>query len=144
MYPTVIIADEFYPDPFKIREVARGFDYPEQEGNYAGRNSRQRLHIDGLDQAASEILGQSVTGNMTQGPAQFRITLADDQAKYHVHVDTGVHWSGVAYLSRQEHCQVGTDLFRHIPTVTERAPINDQELAFFAPAEGGEAGKREV
>jgi len=91
MYPTVIIVDEFYPDPHQVRERALKLDYPAQEGNYPGRNSRQRLHIDGLDQAASDILGQPVTGDMSQAHAQFRITLAGDQAKYHVHVDTGAH-----------------------------------------------------
>ena len=131
MYPTVIIVDDFYPDPQKVREVALGFDYPEQDGNYPGRNSRQRLHIDGLDAAVSDILGQPVAGDTTQAHAQFRITLAADQAKYHVHVDTGVHWSGVAYLSLPEHCEGGTDLFRHIETGAERAPINDEELALF-------------
>jgi len=89
MYATLIIVDDFYPDPHKIREVALGFDYPEQDGNYPGRNSRQRLHIDGLDEAVSDILGQPVTGDMTQAHAQFRIALAEDQARYHVHVDTG-------------------------------------------------------
>ena len=131
MYPTVIIVDEFYPDPHKVRDVALGFDYPEQEGNYPGRNSRQRLHIDGLDQAVSDILGQPVTGDMTQAHAQFRITLEADRAKYHVHVDTGVDWSGVAYLSLPEHCQGGTDLFCHKPTGTERAPMTEEELAIF-------------
>jgi len=37
MYPTVIIVDDFYPDPQKVQEVALGFDYPEQDGNYPGR-----------------------------------------------------------------------------------------------------------
>ncbi|MBH63631.1 MAG: hypothetical protein CL569_14515 [Alphaproteobacteria bacterium] len=63
MYPTVIIVDEFYPDPHQVRERALKLDYPAQEGNYPGRNSRQRLHIDGLDQAVSDILGQPVTGS---------------------------------------------------------------------------------
>ena len=131
MYPTVIIVDEFYPDPYKVREIALGFDYPEQDGNYPGRNSGQRLHIDGLDAAVSDIIGHSVTGDMTQAHAQFRVTLAEDQARYHVHVDTGVHWSGVAYLSLPEHCMGGTELFRHIETGTDRAPINDKELLLF-------------
>lgn len=142
MYPTVIIVDEFYPEPDKVREVALGFDYPEQEGNYPGRNSRQRLHVDGLDQAVSDILGQPVTGDMTQAHAQFRITLAADTAAYHVHVDTGVHWSGVAYLSLPEHCQGGTDLFRHQETGTERAPMNDEELALFDAESPQEAVNR--
>ena len=142
MYATLIIVDDFYPDPHKIREVALGFDYPEQDGNYPGRNSRQRLHIDGLDEAVSDILGQPVTGDMTQAHAQFRITLAEDRAKYHVHVDTGVHWSGVAYLSLPEHCKGGTDLFRHIGTGTDRAPMNDDELAIFGAETPQEAINR--
>jgi hypothetical protein len=142
MYATLIIVDDFYPDPHKIREVALGFDYPEQDGNYPGRNSRQRLHIDGLDEAVSDILGQPVTGDMTQAHAQFRIALAEDQARYHVHVDTGVHWSGVAYLSLPEHCQGGTDLFRHIGTGTDRAPMNDDELAVFGAETPQEAINR--
>ena len=142
MYPTVIIVDDFYPDPHKIREVALGFDYPSQDGNYPGRNSRQRLHIDGLDAAVSDIIGQPVVGDMTQAHAQFRITLAADRASYHVHVDTGVHWSGVAYLSLPENCNGGTELFRHIESGTERAPINDEELLLFGDETPQEAINR--
>src|SRR3546814_9420810 len=44
---------------------------------------------------------------------------------------TGVQtWAlPILYLSRPEDCQGGTEFFRHIPTNTERAPYDDEELA---------------
>lgn len=131
MYPSIIVVDDFYPNPHEVRDRALAFDYPQQKGNYPGRNSRQRLNIEGLDAAVSDIVGQPVTGDLSTSHAQFRLTLAEDIARYHVHIDTGVYWSGVAYLSLPEHCQGGTELFRHISTGTERAPLNDDELGLF-------------
>ena len=58
---------------------------------------------------------------------KFRITLAGDVGKAKVHIDQA-YWSGILYLSRPEDCSGGTEFFRHLPTNTDRAPLNDAEL----------------
>src|SRR3546814_14120981 len=64
----------------------------------------------------------------TESQVQFRITLAGGVGRAKVQAGSS-HWSGIRDLSRPEDCQGGTEVFRHIPTNTERAPYDDAELA---------------
>ncbi len=45
MYQSLIIVDDFYPDPLEVRRTALGFEYPEFSGppTFPGRNSRQKF-----------------------------------------------------------------------------------------------------
>jgi len=44
-----------------------------------------------------------------------------------VHVDPGCAWSGVIGPTLDEHCQGGTEFFRHKHYGTERVPLSDEE-----------------
>jgi hypothetical protein len=118
MYQSLIVVDDFYPDPHKVRKTALSFDYPEVAGRrtYPGRNSRQHLLLPGTDRIMSQILAQPVVGAAhppgTHG--RFRITLAGEEGRYLVHVDpTAAQWVGVVYLNPPEQCRGGTAFFRH-------------------------------
>jgi len=131
MPTSLIIVDDFLgpADAKAFRETALGLTYPEQQGAFPGRNSLQRLEIDGLTEAVSRIVGERLEPMPpTQSHAKFRITLAGDVGRAKVHVDSS-HWSGILYLSRPEDCRGGTEFFRHIATNSERAPYDDAELA---------------
>ena len=136
MPTSFIVVDDFLDDPYVLRDTALGLSYPEVNSTYPGRNSVQRIDLDGLNKEVSRLVGEPLVP-MTQGQAhgKCRIALASDVGTAGVHTD-GSHWSGILYLSRPEDCRGGTDFFRHIPTNTERAPYNDQESAekFGAPS----------
>ncbi|WP_235974184.1 DUF6445 family protein [Luteimonas deserti] len=53
---------------------------------------------------------------------------AGDIGRGRVHIDGPVEWSGILYLGRPEDCRGGTEFFRHLPTGTERAPLDAREL----------------
>lgn len=129
MPTSIIIIDDFLTDPDAIRQGALQLEYPPQEGYFPGRNSAQRARLQGLDQEISRLTGEPLAPveNRTSH-AKFRITLGSDEGKGDIHIDHQASWSGILYLSKPEDCQGGTDFFRHIPTNSERAPINDQEL----------------
>ena len=59
MYPTVIIVDDFYPDPHKIREVALGFDYPSQDGNY-----RDEIRVNGYTSMVLTRRSPTLSGSL--------------------------------------------------------------------------------
>ena len=131
MPTSLIIVDDFLgpADAEGLREAGLGLTYPQQQGAFPGRNSVERLEIDGLTEAVSRLVGEPLAPMPpTQSHAKFRITLAGDVGRAKVHVDSS-HWSGILYLSRPEDCQGGTEFFRHLPTNSERAPYDDAELA---------------
>ncbi len=131
MPTSLIIVDDFLsaPDAQQLRDAALRLTYPEQQGAFPGRNSLERLEMEGLDEAVSHLVGERVRPiQPLRSHAKFRLTLATDVGRAKVHVDEA-YWSGILYLSRPEDCQGGTEFFRHRRTGTERAPVGAQELA---------------
>ena len=131
MPTSLIVVDDFLPDAdaWAFRDAALKLTYPEQEGAFPGRNSLERLEIDGLAEYISQLTGERLRPMTPPGSyAKFRITLASDVGRAGVHVDPG-YWSGILYLSRPEDCQGGTDFFKHRRTGTERRPMTAEEVA---------------
>ena len=129
MPTSLIIVDDFLDNAHALREAALRLTYPPQEGMFPGRNSVERINIDGLARQASQLVGEPLEGMPPpQAHGKSRITLAQDQGKAKVHVDAA-HWSGILYLSKPEDCRGGTEFFRHLPTNTDHAPYDDREAA---------------
>ena len=138
MPTSMIIVDDFLDNALALREAALRLTYPPQSGTFPGRNSVERIDIEGLAQQCSRLVGEPLHAMPPpQAHAKSRITLAADKGKAKVHVDAA-HWSGILYLSRPEDCRGGTEFFRHLPTNTDRAPYSDAEAAAlgFASAKG--------
>ncbi|HST46090.1 MAG TPA: DUF6445 family protein [Luteimonas sp.] len=130
MPTSLIVVDDFLApaDARSFRDMALGLTYPDLQGAFPGRNSLQRVPMDGLDQAVSRLVGEQVRPvEPLQSHAKFRITLAGDEGRARVHIDQA-YWSGILYLSKPEDCRGGTEFFRHRPTGTDRAPGTLAEL----------------
>ena len=130
MPTSLIIVDDFLNprDAQQLRNVGLQLTYPEQQGAFPGRNSLERIEIEGLDESVSRLTGERLRPiSPLQSHAKFRMTLAADRGRAKVHVDDA-YWSGILYLSRPEDCRGGTEFFRHRPTNTDRAPIDRAEL----------------
>ncbi len=129
MRTNLVIVDDFLDNATGLREAALRLDYPEQKGNFPGRNSLQRINIDGLNEAVSAVVNEPLQPiSPLESHAKSRLTLGADQGRAKVHIDHS-YWSGILYLSRPEDCHGGTDFFRHLPTASDRAPADQQELA---------------
>lgn len=125
----MIIVDDFLDNAQALREASLRLTYPPQEGMFPGRNSVERINIEGLAQQISRLVGEPLEAMPPpQSHAKSRITLAADKGKAKVHVDAA-HWSGILYLSRPQDCRGGTEFFRHRATGTDRAPYDDLEAA---------------
>lgn len=130
MPTSLIVVDDFLApgDAQNLREAALRLTYPEQDGAFPGRNSVERLELDGLAQVVSRLVNEPLRAvSPLQSHGKFRITLAHDVGRARVHVDRS-HWSGILYLSAPEHCQGGTEFFRHRRTGSERLALDDAEL----------------
>lgn len=129
MQTSFIVVDDFLPNPDEFRKRALALQYPEQQGQFPGRNSLQRLELPGLTEAVSGLVGEPlVPAPKPQSHAKCRLTLASDKGLGRVHIDVS-YWSGILYLSRTEDCQGGTDFFRHRATNSDRFPVTHEELA---------------
>ncbi len=58
MPTTVIVVDDFLENAMELREAALRLTYPEQEGAFPGRNSVERIEIEGLEQQVSRLTGE--------------------------------------------------------------------------------------
>ena len=129
MPTSLIVVDDFLDNVQQLRESALRLTYPEQDGAFPGRNSLQRINLEGLVERASRLVDEPLKLlTPPQSHAKCRITLAADKGRAKVHVDKS-HWSGILYLSRPEDCRGGTEFFRHRRTGTDRWPLNGEELA---------------
>jgi hypothetical protein len=129
MPTTIIVVDDFLNNVNELRSAALRMTYPEQVAAFPGRNSRERIQLQGLEQQVSRIVGEPLRAlDPPESHAKCRITLATDKGRARVHVDQS-HWSGILYLSLPEHCRGGTDFFRHKRTGTDHVPLDDDALA---------------
>ena len=139
MYTTFLVVDDFLDNSEALRAHALGLDYPELQGQFPGRNSQQRINIDGLTDAVSRLVGERlVSAPPPQSHAKTRLTFASDVGRGRVHVDES-HWSGILYLSREEDCVGGTEFFRHKETGLDRFPFTREELDAHGFATAAEA-----
>ena len=128
MHTTLMIVDDFLDNATGLREAALKLDYPEQKGAFPGRNSLQRINMEGLTEEISRLVNEPLKPiDPPESHAKCRLTLESDTGKAKVHIDNS-HWSGILYLSRPEDCRGGTDFFRHLPTRSEQAPADQDEL----------------
>lgn len=127
MPTSLIIVDDFLDNPHGLRQAALRLTYPPGENMFPGRNSIERINIEGLAEQVSRIVGEPLQPMPpTQAHGKCRVTLASDRGRAKVHVDAA-HWSGILYLSQPEDCRGGTEFFRHLPTGSERAAYSNEE-----------------
>lgn len=130
MQRTLIVVDDFMDNAARVREAAVKLEYPQppEEAYYSGRNSAQRVNLQGVTEQVSRIVGEPLEPVPGTGHGKFRLTLQGDEGRGDIHIDSQCHWSGIFYLSRPEDCRGGTEFFRHKPTDMERVPMTAAEL----------------
>jgi hypothetical protein len=106
MPTSFIVVDDFLSpaDAQGLRQAALGLTYPVQEGAFPGRNSQQRLELDGLSGAVAAGQRTAAASQPTAVARQVPPDLAGDTGRAKVHADHS-HWSGILYLSAPEHCE---------------------------------------
>jgi hypothetical protein len=128
MPTSLIVVDDFLDNALALREAALRLSYLPPQGAFPGRNSAERLEIQGLPEQVSRLVGERVVPiSPLESHAKCRITLAGDAGRAKVHVDRS-HWSGILYLSRPEDCRGGTEFFRHRRTGTDHWPLDQAQL----------------
>ncbi len=124
MHMTHMIIDDFLPNAVDARSQALSMTYPPRkpDENYPGRNANQALKFPDIEKLVSSIVHEPLApiANLSHGVP--RIAYEGETSNSHVHLDN-CHWSGILYLTPDEHCQGGTHFFRHKKTGWDMAPV---------------------
>ncbi|WP_428096313.1 DUF6445 family protein [Candidatus Rariloculus sp.] len=124
----IYVIDGLLSNPHGMRQIGIDAEYPQPPELpwYPGFNSGQAYPIPGLDDLMSQITGGRVKPFEGNVRAYFRLCLDGQVGKGGVHIDHSM-WTGVYYLTLDEHAQGGTDFFRHLPSGALRAPVYPED-----------------
>lgn len=123
MNQALIVLDNFYEEPEKIRKLALSLDYQEKEdATYPGKEAyiSNSQWLDTWNYLKDKIEDDVTFSGQKKPPflqGKFRIALAADELKRKdlVHEDVQ-KWSAVVYLSLPNHCKGGVAFYRHKKT----------------------------
>jgi hypothetical protein len=118
--PTVWIVDDFYEDPYAVRNFALS-QYENNEYHegglgrgYIGRRTLGQFLFPGLKERFEEIMGRKITRWEEHGMnGRFQIAYAGEPLVYHCDAQ---RWAGMLFLTPEAPYQCGTTLWAHKPT----------------------------
>lgn len=133
MFRSMIVIDDFFANPMHVREAALALDYPklDKAQPYPGVTSKTPMLWAHADQMLSQIIGEPLRAKSGFFHGHFRKAYAGDRGFGDIHIDPDTVWAGVLYLTLPEHCQGGTEFFRHKKYGTDGAPITPEQLKIY-------------
>lgn len=110
--PRLWIVDNFYENPYDVREFALQQEFEENLDYYKGSRSRNQYVIPGTKEAFEKIIGRKITNwTETHGMCgRFQYCTAEDSLVYHC---DGQTLAGMVYLTPDAPYSCGTSLFAH-------------------------------
>lgn len=106
----VFVVENFYSDPYAVREFALQQEYYDDPG-YIGRRTRKQFFIPGVKEAFEEIIGQKIVKWEEHGMnARFQHNWAGEKLVYHCDEQK---WAGMIYLTPNAPYQTGTSTWAH-------------------------------
>lgn len=111
-----IIVDNFYHDPYAVRNFAMQQEYePDSPDNpYVGRRTYQQFLFPGIKESFEELIGSRITKWEEYGMnGRFQHNKAGDRLVYHCDAQK---WAAMIYLTPDAPPQCGTSTYRHRDT----------------------------
>lgn len=130
--PRLWIVDDFYENPYDVREFALQQEFEANLDYYKGNRSKQQFIIPGTKEAFEKIIGRKITNwAETHGMCgRFQYCTAQDDLVYHC---DGQTLAGMVYLTPDAPFSCGTSLFAHKRTGLR----NENDFGDENPFEGG-------
>lgn len=145
MTPDVIIVEDFYAQPLKLREMALKSRYADISAtDYPGYASRVRLETKALARSFSRLIGPQLLidrERFTWGG--FRFITAESGSRPIVHADVAADWAGMVYLTPDCDMATGTGLYRHKATGLA-GPPTDREARVLGFCDAAEFDDRVI
>lgn len=128
----VIIFDDFYSNPYEVRETALKAEYT-NTGNYPGKNSANQYYDEKMLDFFCYLAGEKIKPSENTNVGCFRTQVAGESGKQLIHVDLpslDTTWSAVCYLSLPKDytkedgsfLDCGTNFWKHKKTGMEKLP----------------------
>lgn len=104
----IFVVDNFYVDPFKIREYALSVEYSPDIRYYKGSRSIKQHIFDGTKEIFESIMGEKIQRFHEHGMCgRFQICTSEDPIVYH---NDYQKWAAMIYLSPDAPFSTGTKL----------------------------------
>jgi hypothetical protein len=126
----LIIIDDFYLEPDKVRNLALSTEYQRfgDKANFPGAESVRPFFTSNHIKRFEEIIGSNIKINPERLVfGKFRYCLKNDKAPTKIHFDK-VSWAAIVYLSLNEHCKGGLGIYKHKKTGLEKVPSTEEQL----------------
>lgn len=109
-----IVVDNFYKDPYAVREYALKQEYFDDPG-YVGRRTRKQYDLPGVKEAFEDLLGMKITGwcDKYGMNARFQHNWSGERLVYHCDEQ---NWAGMIYLTPDAPPSCGTSTWMHRET----------------------------
>ena len=106
---TVWVVDNFYTDPYAVREYALQQEFKEDLRYYKGRRTEEQHFIPGTKQAFERIMGIKIREWESHGMnGRFQYCIPEDPIVYH---NDGQTWAAMIYLHPNPPYSCGTSLY---------------------------------
>lgn len=107
------VIDNFYEDPYAVREYALSQEFFDDPG-YIGRRTRTQHLFDGLKETFESIIGERIS-EWESYPmnGRFQHNWSGEQLVYHCDQQ---RWAGMIYLTPDAPPETGTTMYRHRAT----------------------------
>ncbi len=106
---TVWVVDNFYKDPYAVREYALKQKFTPNTSFYKGRRTDEQFYIPGTKEAFERIMGIKIREWETHGMCgRFQYCVPQDPLVYHNDAQT---WAAMIYLSPDAPPECGTSLY---------------------------------
>jgi hypothetical protein len=109
----VVIIDDFYEDPYAVREFALNQEFFDDPG-YIGRRTRKQFFFPGLKERFEDALGEKIQSWEEHGMnGRFQHNWSGEPLVYHT---DSQKWAGLIYLTPNAPFSAGTKLLAHRET----------------------------
>jgi hypothetical protein len=110
----IFVVDNFYSDPYAIRECALQQEFKEDLRYYKGKRTEEKFFVPGTKKVFETIIGQPITIWEEYGMnGIFQTCNAEDPLVYHTDLQ---QWAGMVYLTPGAPFQCGTSMYAHKET----------------------------
>lgn len=112
----IFCIDDFYTNPYDVRELALKETYQNfgEHQNFPGQESIKSFYSNAIIEKFENLIGNTILIEPEKFIfGKFRYSIESDNAPTSIHLDSGVNWTGIVYLSKDEDVEGGLGIYRH-------------------------------
>lgn len=125
--PTVIVVDDFYTEPDKVREFALQQEFKEHQEYHRGTRTDAVFRFPGIKEKFEKILGRQIVNWEYGVNGCFQICVSTDPIVYHCDIQK---YAAVIYLTPNAPIQGGTNILQSIHTKERKCYGEDGSIVF--------------